>query len=82
MVLRPKSYSYLTDDKNMKIEKQRCIIKRELKFEDYNRCLEATHFENKINQLKNKWIPFKNIKLILKSEQRYRSEKQMLEKKT
>ena len=28
-----------------------CVTKKELKFEDYKYCLDATHFENKINQL-------------------------------
>ena len=28
-----------------------CVIKRKLKFEDYKNCLEATHIENKINNL-------------------------------
>ena len=32
-----------------------CVIKRKLTFENYKKCLEATHIENKINNLeKNK----------------------------
>ena len=31
---------------------EKCAIKWKLKFEDYRLCLEATQFENKINQPK------------------------------
>ena len=40
--LRPKAYLYLTDDdKNVKKAKgtKNCVIKRILKFDDYNDCL-------------------------------------------
>ena len=53
-LLRAKTRSYLTDnndtDKKVKGTKI-CAIKRKLKFQDYKSCLEATHFENEINQL-------------------------------
>ena len=52
--LRPKTYSYLRDynDENKKAKgTKKCVVKRKLKFEDYNHCLEATQLENKINQL-------------------------------
>ena len=52
--LRPKTYSYLRDDndENKKAKgAKKCVVKRKLKFEDYNHCLEATQLENKINQL-------------------------------
>ena len=42
--LSPKTYSYLTDNsnKNWKVKgTKKCLIKRELKFEDYKICLEA-----------------------------------------
>ena len=55
--LRPKTYSYLTDDdKNIKKPKRtkKCVIKRIIKFDDYKNCL------------------FKN-KVILKSQQRFKS---------
>ena len=43
--LRPKTYSYLTNDnernKNAK-DTKKCLIKRKLKFEDYKHCLRAT----------------------------------------
>ena len=56
-------------------QSKKFVIKRELKFEDYKHCLEATQLENKINQLgKNKEL-IKNSKLILKSQQRFKSEK-------
>ena len=60
--------------------------KEKLKFEDYKHCLEATHLENKINNLqKNKLNVdsyrenhkefIKNSRLIVKSQQRFRSKK-------
>ena len=57
--LRAKTYSYLIDD-NSEDKKtkdtKKCVIKRELKFEDYKNCLEVTQLENKINYLdKNKF---------------------------
>ena len=53
-----KTCSYLTDegteDKKSKCTKK-YAIKRKLKFENYNYCLEATQLENKLNYLgKNK----------------------------
>ena len=57
--LRAKTYSYLIDD-NIEDKKtkdtKKCVIKRELKFDDYKNCLEVTQLENKINHLeKNKF---------------------------
>ena len=53
--LRPKTYSSLRDDsdedKKAKGTKN-CVTKRNLKFEDYKHCSEATQLENKKNQLK------------------------------
>ena len=62
---------------------KKCVIK---KLEDYKNCLEATQLENKINQLEKNKVKvdsllqnhkefIKNNKLILKSEQRFWSEK-------
>ena len=56
--LRAKTYSYLihdgSEDKKAKGTKK-FVAKRELKFENYKNCLEATELENKINHLeKNK----------------------------
>ena len=59
VTLRPKTYSYLTDDcKEDKKAKgtKKCAIKRRLKFSDYRDCL-----------LKNE--------IILKSQQRFKSER-------
>ena len=59
VALRPKTYSYLTDDceedKKAK-ETKKCVIKRELKLNDYKYCL-------------------LNDKLVLKSQQRFKSER-------
>ena len=63
-----------------------CVIKRKLKFQDYKNCSEAAQIENEINHLeKNKFDVdslkedkkefIKNNKLILKIQQRFRSEK-------
>ena len=57
--LRPKTYSYLTDDcKEDKKAKgtKKCVIKRRLKFNDYKDCL-------------------LNNEIILKSQQRFKSER-------
>ena len=64
---------------------KKCVEKRNLEFENYEYCLEATQVENKINQLKNKidvdsltesFKEFiKNNKSILKSQQRFREKK-------
>ena len=59
VALRPKTYSYLTDDfKEDKKAKgtENCVIKRELKFNDYKDCL-------------------LNDKVVLKSQQRFKSER-------
>ena len=52
--LRTKTYSYLRDgsseDKKAKGTKE-CAIKRNLIFENYKNCLEATQIENEINYL-------------------------------
>ena len=56
--LRAKTYSYLIDngseDKKGK-DTKKCVIKRKLKFENYEICLEATQLDNKSKYLeKNK----------------------------
>ena len=87
--LRAKTYSYLIDDgcedKKVKVPKK-CVMKRNLKFENYENCLEATWLENKINHLENDKICIdslgknfkefmKNNKSILKTQQRFKSER-------
>ena len=74
----------------MKIKKQKaqkkCFLKRKLKFENYKNCLEATQLDNKINYLEKNKIDIdslkrdhkefiKNNKLILKTQQRFKSER-------
>ena len=89
--LRPKTYSYLTensDEKKKAKDTKKCFIKTKLKFEEYKHYLEANQVENEINQLEKKldmnilqenYKEFiKNDKLILKSQQRFRSEKHYL----
>ena len=78
--LRAKKYSYLKDNNNednrAKDTKKR-VIKRKLKFRDYKNCLEAAQIEIKIIYLNQKEL-IKNNKLILKTQQRFRSESIML----
>ena len=60
VALRPKTYSYLTDDckENKKTKgTKKCVIKRMIKFDDYKKCL-------------------LNGEVILKSQQRFRSKGQ------
>ena len=61
---------------------KKCVIKRKLKFQDYKSFLEAAEIENEINRLeKNKSDVdsprefIKNNKLILKTQQRLKSER-------
>ena len=39
-----------------------CVIKRNLKFEDYKNCLEATQLENKINYVEKNNIDLDSLK--------------------
>ena len=87
--LRAKTYSCLKDnnDKDKKTKgTKKCVIKRKLIFQDYKNCLEATKIQNKINHLEKNEIEakslkkdkkefLKNNKLILKTEQRLKSER-------
>ena len=62
------------------------VIKRKLKFEDYKHCLEVTKLENRIKQFEKNEVDvdslqenlkefIKNSKLILKSQQIFKSKK-------
>ena len=90
--LRAKTCSYLIDDdsedKKAKSAKN-CIIKRKLKFENYNNCLEATQLDNKIKYLEKSKINIdsikknhkkfiRNSKLILKTQQRFKNERRSI----
>ena len=87
--LRAKIYSYLKHnndgDKKAKGTKK-CIMKRKLKFQGYKNCLETSQIENKTNCFKKYKINvdslkedqkefIKNNKLILKTRQRFESER-------
>ena len=69
--------------KNIKKQKgqKKSIIKRNLKFRDYKKSLKATAIENRINYLENKKIDvdylkeFVKNKVILKTQQRFKSER-------
>ena len=62
--LRAKTYTYLRDhsieDKKAKGTKKG-VIKRKLKFENYENCLEATQFEDKLHHLEKKKINSDNL---------------------
>ena len=89
--LRAKIYTYLIDKKVVMIKKQKAqkvCHKKKLKFENYKNCLEATQLENKPSRKKNnidtdsffclkrKHKEFiKHNKLILKIQQRFKSER-------
>ena len=89
--LRTKTYSYWIDDgsedKKAKGTKM-CVIKKNLKFESFKYCLEVSPLENIINYLeknktdidsfschKRKQRIRKNNKWILKTQQRFKSER-------
>ena len=92
--LKVKTYSYLIDDDSKDKEAKgtkMCVIKRKLKFEDYENCFEVTQLKNKINHLekdetdmvslKKDYLPedhkefIKSNNLILKTQQRFKSER-------
>ena len=86
--LKAKAYSYLIDDasEDKKAKStQKCVIKRELKFEISKNCLEATKGDKKINYLggnktnidslqENQKEFIKNNKLLLQIQQRFKNE--------
>ena len=65
--LTAKSYSYLIDDgsKDKKAKDTKMgVIKKKLEFENYQKCLEATQLENKIDYLEKitqQFMLFKNL---------------------
>ena len=86
--LRAKTYSYLIDDgsEDKKAKRtKKCVIKRELIFENCKSCFESTQVENKINHLEKYKIHtnsiqenhkefIKNNKSILELQQKFKSE--------
>ena len=83
--LRAKTYSYLKDnndeDKKAKDTKKR-VIKIKLKFQDYKNYLKAAQLGNKINNLEKLKANvdslkefIKSYKLILKTQKRFKSER-------
>ena len=66
--LRAKTYSYLIDnggeDKISKCTKK-CVIRRNLKFENSKDCLETTLLENKINYLQENKINLDSLTKIM-----------------
>ena len=72
--LRAKTYSYLIDDgsedkkaKDTKI----CVIKRKLKFENYENCLKATQLENEKNYWEKNEIDINSIIEFIKTINQY-----------
>ena len=68
VALRAKTYSQLIDngdkDKNAK-DGKKCAIKRKLHY--YKSCLEATHLENNMNQLKKIKFMLVVLKKVIKN---------------
>ena len=90
--LRAKSYIYLIDDgsedKKTK-DTKKCVTKRKRKFENYKICFEETQLDNKINYLEQNEISLdirkkdarefiRKKKLILKTQQRFKSERHQM----
>ena len=87
--LRATTNRYLKDDGsevNKAKDTKKCVIKKQLQFESYKSCLEATQLKNKINHLeKNKINLYSlkkchkefiiNNKTILKRQQSFKKEK-------
>ena len=83
--LRAKTYRYLIDDgsenKTAKSTKM-CVIKKELKFQNYKNCLNAAKIDGKLKYLENKKFNVDKVqelvknKTILKTQQRFKSERQ------
>ena len=66
--LRAKTYSYFMDNRSKDENREgttNCVIKRKLKFENYENCLETTLLENKINYLKKNKINRDSLKRII-----------------
>ena len=64
IVWSAKTYSYLIDDgnKDKKVkDTKKLVIKRKLKFKNYENCLKATKLENKINHLEKNKIDIDGI---------------------
>ena len=87
--LRAKFCSYLIDDgsedRKAKVT-EKCVKKRNLKFENYKNCLEATQIEKKISYLGKNKINIDSVKKnhkqfmrknksIIKTQQRFKSER-------
>ena len=72
--LRAKTYSYLIDDgsedKKAKYTKI-CVIKRKLKFENYENCLKATQLENEKNYWEKNEIDINSIIEFIKTINQY-----------
>ena len=89
--LKAKTYSSLIDDNSADKKSKgtkKCVIKRKLRFEHYENCLDATQLENEIKHLEKKKNKIdvdshtedyqglkKNKKLILKTQQWFKSER-------
>ena len=87
----PNPYSYLIDDgdENKKAKDTKCVIKQNFKFKVYKNCLEAKKHDNEINFLgkydtevdnlrENHKEFVKSNKIILRSQQRFQSERNNL----
>ena len=80
VALRPKSYSYLTNDSNGNKKAKgikKCAIKRECKYEDYKKCQGANQLENKINYLETYNVDVDKLKKITNNFFEKKTEKKL-----
>ena len=92
--LPPKTYSYLKDNgddykktKRKSDKRQKCVIKRNFKFQDYENCLKAYQIINIVNCSEKKGTNADSVKedkknhknrVILKTQQSFKSESILL----
>ena len=65
--LTAKTYSYLIDDSSEDKKAKECIIKRKLKFEDYENSLKTNQLKTKINHLQKNKINMDSLKEFIKT---------------
>ena len=82
--LRARTYSYLKENNDKNKKAKGTNIRRKLEFQDYKNYLKAAQINGKINYLKSKKFnvvslrEFAKNKLILKTKQRFKSERHNL----
>ena len=69
--LRPKTYSYLKENKREENKRakvtKKCVVKRKLQFEDYKKCLKSSQIINMVSYLEKKKLILIVLKKIKKN---------------